>query len=68
MQKAIMLPKIPGLKVVMFCKRIVLLNETFAPIGGSTKGLKEKATGMLWDAAIKGREAPDVSSNYINYI
>ena len=68
MQKAVMLPKIPGLKVVTFCKRIVLLSETFALIGGSTKGLKEKATGVLWHVAIKGRSAPDVVSNYINYI
>ena len=42
-----MLPKIPGLKVVVLCKHIVLLNKTFAPTGGSMKGLKEKATGAL---------------------
>jgi len=53
MQKVIMLPRIPGLKVVVFCKRIVLLNETFAPVGGSMKGRKEKSTGVLWHEAIK---------------
>ena len=42
MQKVIMLPRIPGLKVVVFCKRIVIFNETFAPLG---KG--KKATGVL---------------------
>ena len=30
MQKVIMLPRLPGLKVVVFCKRIVVFNETFA--------------------------------------
>ena len=34
MQKVIMLSRLPGLKVV-FCKRIVVFNETFAPVGGS---------------------------------
>ena len=37
MQKVIMLLRLPGLKVVVFCKRIVVLNETFAPVGGSKK-------------------------------
>ena len=34
MQKVIMLPKPPGLKQTIFCKRLVLFNETFAPVGG----------------------------------
>ena len=37
MQKVIMLLRLPGLKVVVFCKRIVVFNETFAPVGGSKK-------------------------------
>ena len=35
MQIVIMLPRLPGLMVVVFCKRIVVFNETFAPVGGS---------------------------------
>ena len=54
MQKVIMLPRLPGLKVVVFCKRIVVFNETFAPVGGSKNG-KDKATGVLWHEGIRGR-------------
>ena len=33
MQKVIMLPRLPGLKQAIFCKRLVLFNETFAVAG-----------------------------------
>ena len=66
MKKVIMLPRIPGLNVVVFCKRIVLFNETFAPVGGSKKG--GKATGVLWHEGVKGRSASDVASTYIRFI
>ena len=46
MQKVIMLPRLPGLKVVVFCKRIVVFNKTFAPAGSSKNG-KDKANGVL---------------------
>ena len=59
MQKVIMLSRLPGLKVV-FCKRIVVFNETFAPVGGSKHG-KDKAAGVLWHEGIRGRLAEDVA-------
>ena len=68
MQKVIMLPRIPGLKEVVFCKRIVVLNETFAPVGGPKMGKERKPTGVLWHEGIKGRNAPDVASTYISFI
>ena len=37
MQEVIMFPRLPGLKVVIFCKSIVVFNESFAPVGGSKK-------------------------------
>ena len=55
-----MLPRLPGFKVVVFCKRIVVLSETFAPVGGSKNG-KDKATGVLWHEGIRGRS--DIISN-----
>ena len=64
MQKVFMLPRIPGL--VVFCKRIVLFNETFAPVGGSKKG--GKATGVLWHEGVKGGSASDVPGTYIRFI
>ena len=66
MERVMMLPRIPGLKVVVFCKRIVLFNEKFAPVGGSKKG--RKATGVLWREGVKGRSASDVASTYIRFI
>ena len=44
LQKVTMLPILPGLKKAIFCKRIVMFNETFAPLGGSKNG---KPVGML---------------------
>ena len=66
MQKVIMLSRLPGLKVV-FCKRIVVFNETFAPVGGSKHG-KDKAAGVLWHEGIRGRLAEDVASTFVSFI
>ena len=63
-----MLPRIPGLKEVVFCKRIVVLNETFAPVGGPKMRKGRKPTGVLWHEGIKGRNASDVASRYLNFI
>ena len=63
MQKVIMLPRLPGLKVVVFCKRTVLFNETFAPLG---KG--KQATGVIWHEGVKGRSAAEVASTYTAFI
>ena len=67
MQKVIMLPRLPGLKVVVFCKRIVVFNETFAPVGGSKNG-KDKATDVLWHEGIRGRSTADVESKFVSFI
>ena len=66
MQKVIMLSRLPGLKVV-FCKRIVVFNETFAPVGRSKHG-KDKAAGVLWHEEIRGRLAEDVASTFVSFI
>ena len=68
MQKVIMLPRLPGLKQAIFCKRLVLFNETFAPVGGWKKTKTLKPTGVLWHEAIKGRSAEDVASAFIHFI
>ena len=38
MQNIIMLPRLAGLKQAIFYKQLVLFNETFAPVGGKSKG------------------------------
>ena len=62
-----MLPRHPGFKVVVFCKRIVVLSETFTPVGGSKNG-KDKATDVLWHEGIRGRSAADVASTFVIFI
>ena len=65
LQKVIMLPILPGLKKAIFCKRIVMFNETFAPLGGSKNG---KPIGKLWHDGISGRNAEDVASVFLTYL
>ena len=62
-----MLSRLPGLKVVVFCKRTVVFNETFAPVGGSKNG-KDKAASVLWHEGIRERPAEDVASTFVSFI
>ena len=65
MQKVMVLPRLSGLKVLVFFKCIAVFNETFAPVGGSKNG-KDKATGVLWHEGIRGRSAADVASTFLS--
>ena len=67
MQKVMVLPRLSGLKVLVFFKCIAVFNETFAPVGGSKNG-KDKATGVLWHEGIRGRSAADVASTSVSFI
>ena len=67
MQKVIMLLRLPGLRVVVFCKHIVVFNETFPSIGGS-KNANHKTTGVLWHEGIRGRSAADAASTFVSFI
>ena len=42
-----------------------MFNESFAPLGGSTRG---KSIGVLWHEGISGRNAEDVASAFIALI
>ena len=66
LQKVIMLPAMTGLKKSIFCKRIVLFNETFAPLGGKKQGVAP--TGVLWHEGIRGRNAQDVASVFVTFL
>ena len=68
MQKVIILPKLPGLKQAIFCKRLVLFNGTFWPVRGWKKSKPLKPTGVLRDDAIKGRSAEDVANAFIHFV
>ena len=64
MQKAIMLPRLPDLKQPIFCKYLVLFNETFTTTGKS----EMKPVGILWHEAIKGRSTEDAASTFTFFI
>ena len=56
-EKVIMLPRSPGMKKVIFTKRIILFQETFAPLGGR----KNKTIGVTWHEGIAGRCDEDLA-------
>ena len=60
MHKVVLLPRLPGYKVSMFTRRLVAINETFAPLGKS----KIRPIGVLWHEELCGRNDEDVSSSY----
>ena len=51
MQKVLMLPLLPGCKTAIFTRRIFLINQTFAPLGGTRK-TNAKPCGYLWHEGI----------------
>ena len=61
MQKVILLPRLPGYKVCLFTKRIVGINQSFAPINKEEVRLK-KSLGVLWHEGTSGRNDADVTS------
>ena len=62
LQKVIMLPKLPGLKCSISCKRLVFFNESFVPVG-SKNG---KGSGVMWHEALAVRYAKEIASKFIN--
>jgi len=64
MQKVILLPRLPGFKLNLFTKRLVVINQTFAPLNKADLH-KTKALGVLWHEGISGRKDEDVTSAYI---
>ena len=61
LQKVMLLPRLPGVKKAIFCKRLVVFNESFVPIGNRNG----KGIGILWHEGIDGRCASDVASSFI---
>ena len=65
MQKIIMLPHLPGLKTAVFT-RILVINETIAPLGGKESG--GKLIGFLWHRGVQCRNNEDVASVIITFL
>ena len=62
LQNVIILPRLPGLKCSIFCKRLLFFNESFVHVG-SKKG---KGLGVIWHEALAGRSAKEIASTFIN--
>lgn len=56
-----MLPRIEVFKIVMFCPRIILFNESFVPIG-KKRNTSAKTFAAIWHEAISGRKMSDIAS------
>ena len=67
MQKVLMLPLLPGCKTAIFTRRIFLINQTFALLGGTRK-TNVKPHGYLWHEGIQGRNDEDVASAIIKFL
>ena len=67
MQKVMMLPYLPGIKTALFTHRILIINQTIAPVGGIECG-GEKPIGYLWHEAVRGRNDEDVASVVIKFL
>ena len=48
LQKVMLLPRLPRLKKAIFCRRLVVFNESFVPIGNRNG----KGIGILWHEGI----------------
>lgn len=62
LQKVIMLPRMNGIKKVLFTKRIIAFNESFVPVGKKQKNLKPHA--VIWAEPIAGRKKEDITSTF----
>ena len=67
MQNIIMLPHFPDIKTALFTKRILLISQTIAPLGG--KGTKNKKPfAFLWHEGIQGRNDEDRESAVVKFL
>ena len=64
LQKVIMMPPLPGVKTVVFPKRIIAYNETFAPLGKKSGD----TIAVTWHEGIGGRDAPEIASCFEKFI
>lgn len=62
LQKVVMLPRMDGYKVAIFCPRIIAFNETFAPLGKSTR--ENNPYAAIWHEAVSGRNVHDIVSAF----
>lgn len=62
LEKVIMLPRINEFKIVMFCPRVIVFNESFVPIGDKKNNDSLQTFAAIWHEAIAGRKMSDIIS------
>ena len=62
MQKVILIPRMPEYKRCLFTKRVIVINESFVPVGKISK--RFPATGVIWHEGLSGRNDEYVASSY----
>ena len=65
LEKVIQLPRMDQFKSAIFCPRIIALNESFVPLGGSSGSNVPYA--VLWDETLSGRRQEDIISAYRSF-
>ena len=61
-----MLPRIEQFKEAAFTRRLVALNHSFVPAGGSTA--ETPVIANLWHEAIAGRTVTEMASSVISFL
>lgn len=69
MMRICLLPQLPH-KECAFTSRLVVYNETFAPVGQKSwkRGEAPRPVSVVWHEGVAGRDAPDVASAVIKYL
>ena len=65
--KVSLLPVLPH-KVALFTPRLIVFNETFAPLVSKGARSEEKPLAVLWHEAVAGRDADDVAATFWRYL
>lgn len=66
LQKVSMLPRIEQFKEAAFTRRLIALNHSFVPAGGSTA--ETPVIANLWHEAIAGRTVTEMASSVISFL
>ena len=68
LMKVSLLPILPH-KAAIFTPRLIVFNETFAPlVKKGARSEKEKPLAVLWHEAVAGRDAEDVAATFWRYL
>ena len=65
MEKVILLPRMPGYKIVMFTPWVVAINKSFVPVKHEESKVEIAPIAVIWHDGIMGCNDEDVASSFI---